>query len=214
MTNGRRCFDRRGCSRGPCRKRGMTLLEVVIALMLFALMSMFLLSGHAHASDSILRAEIERDMAELIRLRLELLALEHEEYRSSTDGEFPADVSTRLLDERKVLGDRYAGYRWEVDFQEVVAAGAQGRVEMDGEGFSPLFPQEGGGTEAESEDEAGDEVQPDEVDRMLFIRVTVYPPGWDERPAADDEQRRGARPLSAWTAVLLPPEEDEESGIR
>jgi len=195
--------------------RGLTLLEVVIALMLFSLMSMLLLSGQAEATDSVARAEVERDMAELLRLRLELAALEHEEYRNTTDGGFPSDVSTRLLDERKVLGEKYSEYRWEVEFREVVAAGAEGRVEIDGEGLDPLFPQEGGGSDVDYEDEAGSEVQPEEIDRMLFIRVTVFPPGWEDAAGGtDEERRRGTRPLSAWTAVPLPPDQQEVEGFR
>jgi len=198
------------------RARGLTLLEVVIALMLFSLMAMFLLSGHANASEEILRAEQERDMAELLRLRLDMIALQYEEYRDgSTEGEFPARISDRLLDEEKILGDRFPGYRWEFEMREVVGAGAEGRVELEGgDVLDVLFSEEGGGTEAETEDEAGAPVQPDEIDRMLYIRVTVYPPDYEEfQPSPEDEEGQRVapvRPRSAWTAIHLPAEESEE----
>lgn len=195
------------------RVRGLTLLEVVIALMLFSLMAMVLLSGHAAASEEILRAEQERDMAELLRLRLDMIALQYEDYRDgSTEGEFPARISDRLLDEEKVLGDRFAGYRWEFEMHEVVAAGAEGRVEIEGgDTLDVLFPEEGGGTES-TDDELGSVVQPDEIDKMLYIRVTVYPPNYEEEPEVPEEGERVApvRPRSAWTAIHLPPDETTE----
>jgi len=193
-------------------RRGLTLLEVVIALLLFAMMSMLLLSGQATSSDEIARAEVERDMAELLRLRLDLVALEHEDYRNGeTEGAFPAHVSTRILDEEKVLGDRYAGYTWKVEFQEVVGAGATGRVEVaGGDAMDVLFPEEGGGTATDDESEAGTPVEADEVDKMLFIQVTVYPPNYEES-ASPDEADRVLQPHSAWTAIYLPPDTTEGS---
>ena len=145
--------------------RGLTLLEVVISLLLFSMMSMFLLSGHARATDLVLRAEIEREMAELLRLRVDLIALEYEDYRDGPDaGEFPSRVSTRIVDEEKVLGDRYAGYRWEVELQEVIGAGAGGAVEIEGgDTHDLLFPEEGTGTSDSPDDELSSEVvQPDQ----------------------------------------------------
>jgi hypothetical protein len=182
--------------------------------MLFSLMAMFLLSGHAAASEEVLRAEQERDMAELLRIRLDMIALQWEQYRDgSTEGEFPARVSDRLLDEEKVLADRFPGYRWEFEMREVVAAGAEGRVEIEGgDVIDVLFPEEGGGTEAD-EDELGSVVQPDEIDKMLYIRVTIYPPDYEEEPAVPDEDGERVapvRPRSAWTAIHLPAEESEE----
>lgn len=186
---------------------GLTLLEVVIALLLFSLMTMFLLSGHARAADAVMRAEIERDMAELLRLRIDLVALEHEEYRSgSGEGEFPANVSTRIVDEEKILGDRFAAYRWEVIITETIGAGATGTVEVEGgESHNLLFAEEG--SAAEDADVEDATVQPEEVDKMIFIQVTVYPPRWAEM---SEEERQGeVRPRTAWTAVHLPPEEGE-----
>jgi hypothetical protein len=176
-------------------------------------MSMFLLSGHARATDLVLRAEIEREMAELLRLRVDLVALEYEDYRDGPEaGEFPSRVSTRILDEEKVLGDRYAGYRWELELREVIGAGAGGTVEIEGgETHELLFPAEG----VSGADETGQEeiVQADQVDRMLFIRVTVYPPGYEEIGYVQDgEERSPIRPRSAWTAITLPPDEDETGG--
>ena len=114
-------------------ERGLTLLEVVIALLLFSMMAMFLLSGQARAADSILRAQIEREMAELLRLRLDLAALEYEEYREgTTDGDFPSDVSSRIIDEDEILGDRFVGYRWEVTVTETIGAGAASTIEIEG----------------------------------------------------------------------------------
>jgi len=194
-------------------ERGLTLLEVVIALLLFAMMSTMLLSGQATSSDEVLRAEIQRDMAELLRLRLDLVALEYEAYRNGqTEGEFPAHVSTRILDEEKVLGDRYAGYTWSVEMKEVVGAGSTGRVEVEGgDALDVLFAEEGGGTEAQDEEEAGTPVQADEVDKMLFIRVTVYPPNYEES-VSQEEADRVLMPHSAWTAIYLPPDDTEGNG--
>ena len=189
-------------------ERGLTLLEVVIALLLFAMMSVFLLSGHARATDAILRAQIEREMAELLRLRLDLATLEREQYSDGTsEGEFPSTDSKRILDEEEVLGDRFAGYRWEVTVTETLGAGAQGSVEVEGgEKYEPLFSEEGGTTDGESEDD-GQLVQPEDVDRMLYIHVTVYPPGYDE--TSDEDRDLALRPRSAWTAIHIPPEKTD-----
>lgn len=190
-------------------ERGLTLLEVVIALLLFSMMAMFLLSGQARSADAILRAQIEREMAELLRLRLDLAALEYEEYREgTTDGDFPADVSSRILDEDEVLGDRFEGYRWEVTISEAIGAGAASTVEIEGGDQHDLLFAEEGSTLTEEDDEEATTVQAEEVDRMIFILVTVYPPRYDE---LSDEEREeaGMRARSAWTAVHLPPGESE-----
>ena len=191
-------------------RRGLTLLEVVLALLLFSMISMFLLSGHADATEAILYAEIERDMAELLRLRLDLVALEYDQYRDgASDGTFPGTVSTRILDEAKALGeDRYPGYRWEVEITEVVGAGSEGTVEIEGgEVHDVLFAEEGTGSETEDPDEGAEMRQADEVDLMLLIRVTIYPPNFDE--ASEEERTAALRPRSAWTAIHLPPDEEE-----
>jgi prepilin-type N-terminal cleavage/methylation domain-containing protein len=190
-------------------ERGLTLLEVVIALLLFALMAMFLLSGQARAADAILRAKIEREMAELLRLRLDLAALEYEEYREGTsEGEFPSDVSSRILDEDEVLGDRFEGYRWEVTITETIGAGAAGTVEIEGGEQHELLFAEEGFVAAEDDDEEMTNVQAEEVDRMVFIHVTVYPPRYDEL-SEEEREEAGMRARSAWTAVHLPPGESE-----
>ncbi len=192
----------------PPSSRGLTLLEVVIALLLFAMIAIFLLEGHGRAADAVLRMQVEREMAELLRLRLDLAALEHEEYREgTTEGTFPATVSTRIVDEEKVLGDRFPGYRWEVTITPMLGGGtASGTVEVqDDRKYEPIFGEEGGAGATDEKEDAS-VVQPEDIDRMLFIQVTVYPPGYD--PAATEP---GAlQPRSAWTAVFFPP--DEESG--
>jgi prepilin-type N-terminal cleavage/methylation domain-containing protein len=189
-------------------ERGLTLLEVVIALLLFAMMAMFLLSGQARAADAILRARIEREMAELLRLRLDLAALEYEEYREgTTEGDFPSDVSSRVLDESEVLGDRFEGYRWEVTISETIGAGASSTVELDGgDTHDLLFAEEG--TSVEDGDEEATSVQAEEVDRMVFILVTVYPPRYDEL-TEEERADAGMQARSAWTAVHQPPDESE-----
>ena len=93
------------------RERGLTLLEVVIALLLFAMVSVMLLSGHARASDAVLRATVDREIAELLAFRLSIIALQPEEYEDGDMGDFPSSgASTRLVDEDKLFGDRYPGY--------------------------------------------------------------------------------------------------------
>lgn len=193
----------------PAGQRGLTLLEVVIALLLFSVMALFLLSGHARASDAVRRAQVEREMAELLRLRIDLAALEYEEYRDrTTEGLFPARVSTRILDEEKVLKDTYPGYRWEVTVTETVGAGAAGLVRVQGgDAIGLLFEEEGGGAPEEDE---GEPKEAGEVDRMLLIQATVYPPGYDD--ATPEEREEALRPRSAWTAVYLPPEEEGGEG--
>jgi len=188
-------------------ERGLTLLEVVIALLLFAMMAMFLLSGQARAADAILRARIEREMAELLRLRLDLAALEYEEYREgTTEGEFPSDVSSRIVDEAEALGDRFEGYRWEVTITETIGAGAASTVEIEGgESHELLFTEEGSAAE---DDEDATSVQAEEVDRMIYILVTVYPPRYDEL-TEEERADAGMQARSAWTAVHLPPDESE-----
>ena len=190
---------------------GLTLLEVVLALLLFSLIGMFMLSGQADATDAVTQAEVERDMAELLRLRLDMVALEYAKYRDGTDaGNFPANVSTAIFDESKELDDRYEGYRWELEIKEVVGAGAEGSVEIEGgDVYDVLFSEEGTGSDTDDPTEGAEMRQPSEVDLMLFIRVTVYPPGYDD--STQEEQARALRPRSAWTAIYLPPEEDEDS---
>ncbi|MHC4549681.1 MAG: PulJ/GspJ family protein [Planctomycetota bacterium] len=195
---------------GRLSERGLTLLEVVIALLLFALMAMFLLSGHARAADAVMRAQIEREMAELLRLRIDLVALEHEQYREgTTEGGFPASVSSRIVDEEEILGDLYADYRWEVTITETIGAGAAGRVEIEGgESHDLLFAEESSSASADEDDEDGTVIQEEEVDRMLFIQVTVYPPRYDEL-TEEEREEEGLQPRSAWTAIHLPTEESE-----
>jgi hypothetical protein len=156
--------------------------------------------------------EMERDMAELLRLRLDLAALEYDDYREGkTEGSFPANVSTRILDEEKVLGDRFPGYRWEVTITPMLGAGAAGQVEVAGDRkYDPLFAEEGGAApSSKGEKVDADVVQPEDIDRMLFVQVTVYPPGYDAHALAS-EQEGVAQPRSAWTAIYLPP--DDEGG--
>jgi hypothetical protein len=180
----------------------------VIALLLFAMIAIFLLEGHSRAADAVLRMQVERDMAELLRLRLDLAALEHEEYREGrTEGVFPATVSRRIVDEEKVLGDRYPGYRWEVTITAALGAGAAGKVEIqDDRTYEPLFGEEGSVATGTDEEEEASVMQSEDIDRMLLIEVIVYPPGYDA--AARTEE--GLQPRTAWTAVYLPP--DEASG--
>jgi prepilin-type N-terminal cleavage/methylation domain-containing protein len=190
------------------RERGLTLLEVVIALLLFAMIALFLLEGHSAEADKVLRMQVERDMAELLRLRLDLAALEHEEYREGmTEGLFPAHVSSRIVDEEKVLGARYPGYRWEVTITAALGAGASGKVEVqDDRTYEPLFGEEGSvAAGAGDEEEEASVMQAEDIDRMLLIQVTVYPPGYN--PSETSEL--GLKPRSAWTAVYLPPDEAE-----
>jgi prepilin-type N-terminal cleavage/methylation domain-containing protein len=191
-------------------QRGLTLLEVVIALLLFAMIAIFLLEGHSRAADAVLRMQIEREMAELLRLRLDLAALEHEEYREgTTEGVFPASVSRRIVDEEKILGDRYPGYRWEVTITAALGAGASGKVEVqDDRTYEPLFGEEGSVVPGTDEEEEASVMQSEDIDRMLLIQVTVYPPGYD--PSSMDEG--GLPPRSAWTAVYLAPEDGEGVG--
>jgi hypothetical protein len=181
----------------------------VIALLLFAMIAIFLLDGHARAADAVLRMQVEREMAELLRLRVDLASLEHEEYREgTTDGTFPADVSTRIVDEEKVLGDRYPGYRWEVTITPMLGAGnTTGTVEVrDDRTYEPLFAEESGvAPTADGKEEDPSVVETEDIDRMLFIQVTVFPPGYDPADMDDD----ALQPRSAWTAVFLPPDEEE-----
>lgn len=191
--------------------RGLTLLEVMIALMLFALMSTVLLSGQGTAAQSIEKAEAMRDMAELLSFRLNLVALQPDEYEDGDTGEFPAvGQSTRIIDEEKVLGDRYAGYTWEVRISETIGSGASGNVSVDGEDpLGSLFREEGStaGEDGEPIESEEEDIGADQVDRMLLIEVTVYPPNWDE---ADREDEEAIQPRTAWTAIPIPEEPTEE----
>jgi type II secretory pathway pseudopilin PulG len=199
-------------------EHGLTLLEVVIALLLFAMIAIFLLEGHSRASDAVMRMQVERDMAELLRLRLDLAALEHDEYREgTTEGTFPATVSRRIVDEEKVLGNRYPGYRWEVTITAALGAGASGKVEVkDDRTYEPLFGEEGSaptGTDtSKGSGKEGEEdtsvMQAEDIDRMLLIEVTVFPPGYD----ASNPDENDLQPRSAWTAVYLPPDEAQGTG--
>ena len=193
------------------RARGLTLLEVVIALLLFALMSTVLLTGQGTAARSVERAEVMRDMAELLGFRLNMVVLQPGEYEDGDSGEFPAaGKSSRLIDEDDIFEDRYEGYTWEVTIQETIGAGASGSVTVDGEeSGGPLFGEEGGASGAEGEPmESDDDVQADAIDRMLLITVTVYPPGWDESERDADDV---ILPRSAWTAIHLPDDSDDSS---
>jgi len=192
--------------RRTARARGLTLLEVVIALMLFALMSVMLLGGLSNAADASLRAQIERNMAELLQLRMQLVTLQPKEYEDGDEGGFPAaGASTRLIDENEVLGDRYAGYTWRVEMVETIGSGAATAVAVDGSEPRNLLFQEEGGAAGENTDEDTGEVTSEDVDQLLFIRVTVYPPDYEE--VSPDEEDTAIRPHSAWTAIFVPPEE-------
>jgi len=70
-------------------RRGLTLLEVVIALLLFSVMSTVLLSGQGTAARAIERAEVMRAMAELIGFRLNMVTLQPDDYQDGDEGEFP-----------------------------------------------------------------------------------------------------------------------------
>ena len=190
-------------------ERGLTLLEVVIALLLFAMVSVMLLSGHARASDAVLRATIDREIAELLAFRLSIIALQPEEYEDGDTGDFPASgASTRLVDEEKLFGDLYGGYRWRVEMLPTIGAGADQTVSVGGgEPRNLLFEEEGSASSDDASQES--EVEADNVDEMLFIRVTIYPPGYDDH-ASEDEEDLALRARSAWTAVPLPDEEAEQ----
>ena len=150
--------------------RGLTLLEVVIALLLFAMMSVMLVSGHGRAADSTLRSEIQREMAELLAFRINMVALQPEEYEDQDTGRFPADgVSGSLVNEEEVFGTLYAGYTWELEMVEAIGAGATSSVSVDGsEPRNLLFDEEGSASLEEDEEP---EVEAGDVDSMLFIRV-------------------------------------------
>ena len=190
-------------------ERGLTLLEVVVALLLFSIMSVMMLGGHGRAADASLKAEIARDIAELLSLRLNLVALQHDEYDDGDRGGFPQNkASTRLVDEEEIFGDLYEGYTWSVEIQETIASGAGGAVSIaGGDPRNLLFDEEGTGAADDEQEEA--EVAVEEVDRMLFIRVTVYPPNYDESEA---DLEGSVQPRSIWTAIHLAPEEAEDDG--
>ena len=191
------------------KQRGLTLLEVVIALMLFAMISVFLLSGHAKAAEATLHAEVERAMAELLSFRLNMVALEHEEYEDGDEGSFPhLGAGDRLVDEEEIFSDRFGGYTWRVEISETIGTGATGPVSVDdSDPRDLLFAEEGGGGDA-GDDEA--DATSEEVDQMLFIRVTIYPPGYDPS-LSDEDMEQALQPRSAWTAIHLPREETEGS---
>jgi len=193
------------------KQRGLTLLEVVIALMLFAMISVFLLSGHAKAAEATLHAEVERAMAELLSFRLNMVALEHEEYEDGDEGSFPhLGAGERLVDEEEIFGDRFGGYTWRVELSQAIGTGATGPVSVDdSDPRELLFAEEGGGGEATGNDDEASATA-EEVDQMLFIRVTVYPPGYDPS-LSDEELEQALQPRSAWTAIHLPREEAEDS---
>ena len=204
---------------GANGEAGLTLLEVIVSLMLFSLMSTLLLGSQGAAADAALNAQIERDIAFLLPFRLNAVALDPEEYeQDEIIGQFPASgVSSRLIDEEELFGTSYEGYSWKVERKEVVGAGSSGTIQVGGNVTEMLFPEEAGlGLPPEEEDqpaaaESGDyeEVDADAVDMMLFIKVTVYPPGFDPNDMLEEEGRAGG-PRSAWTAIILPKEETEE----
>ena len=195
------------------RARGLTLLEVVIALLLFAMMSTVLLTGQGTAARAIERAEVMRDMAELLSFRLNMVALQPSEYQDGDQGEFPSQgQSTRLIDEIDVFSDRYEGYTWEVTIAETIGAGASGSVSIDGDDpRQTLFESEGTGGGDDAGDESDEELEADAVDRMLLITVTVYPPGWED---ADRDEADAIQPRSAWTAIHLPTETEDSGNAR
>ena len=198
---------------------GLTLLEVIVSLMLFSLMSTLLLGSQGAAADSALDAQIERDIAFLLPFRLNAVALDPEEYdQDEIIGQFPAGgVSSRLIDEEELFGTTYEGYTWKVERKEVIGAGSSGTVQVGGNVAEMLFPEEAGlglatddeGQPSVDENEDYEEVDADAVDMMLFIKVTVYPPGYDPHDVPGENARAGG-PRSAWTAVILPKEEEEE----
>ncbi|NJN14770.1 MAG: type II secretion system protein [Planctomycetes bacterium] len=185
--------------------RGLTLLEVVIALLLFAMISVMLLSGQSGAARAAERAQVARDMSELLALRLNLIALQPDDYESGEQGWFPATgKSSRILDEEKVFGERYEGYRWEVQIEETIGSGTTQTASIGGsEPRNLLFAEEGSATEATE----SAEVEPEEVDRLLLIQVTIYPPGYEESHAGEEGW---LQPRMVWTAIPLPEEEASE----
>jgi hypothetical protein len=180
----------------------------MIALMLFSLMSTILLTGQGTAARSIEKAEAMRDMAELLSFRLNMIVLQPDEYEDGDRGTFPeSSKSSRLVDEEDVFGDRYEGYTWEVTIAETIGAGSSGSVSIEGgEPQNALFSEEGGGG-AEGEGGEEEDVEADQVDRMMLITVTVYPPNYDEADADDPDS---VKPRSVWTAINLLEEESEQ----
>ena len=145
-------------------------------------------------------------MAELLAFRINMVALQPEEYEDGDTGRFPADgVSTRLVDEEEVFGTLYEGYTWELEMMPTIGAGATSAVSVGGsEPRNLLFDEEGSASPEEDEEP---EVEAGDVDSMLYIRVTIYPPDYEEEPAQDEET--AIRPRSAWTAVHWVEEEAE-----
>ncbi len=192
--------------------RGLTLLEVVIALLLFAMISVMLLSGQSSAAEAAYRAQVARDVSELLAIRCNLVVLDPADYESGDSGTFPASgKSTRILDEEKVFGDRYEGYTWEVQIEETIGSGATTAARVGGsDPRNLLFSEEGSAPDAKSGTEEAD-VEPEEVDRLLLIQVTVFPPGYDPL----DIGKEGAmRPRVVWTAIPLPEEDAEGTATR
>lgn len=189
-------------------ERGLTLLEIVVALMLFAVMGTLLLSGQGRAADQILKARIERDIAYLLPLRLNLVALSPDDYENGDEGGFPSDKTSRFLEESKILGDEYSGYRWRLEKIETVGAGADAPSKVAGGDPMDLLFSEEQQTAEEGAEPA--EVESDKLDRMWFLRVTVFPPGYDEN-APQEVKDGGVPPRAAWTAIAIPPETEEET---
>jgi type II secretory pathway pseudopilin PulG len=196
------------------RVRGLTLLEVVVALLLFAMMATMMLESQSTAVTATYKAELETTMAYLLSFRLSMVQLLPEDYDDQEEGTFPASgKSTRFFDEDKIFADkkRYRGYAWEVVKQETVGAGSDSLVNVDGTELDPLFPEEGGTTASGDSIPIDDvpEKEPKDVDRMILIKVTIYPPGYDAT-AEPDEVR--IPPRSAWTAIPVVPANEEEAG--
>lgn len=188
-------------------ERGLTLLEVVVALLLFSLMAMLLLSGQSAASDSLLKARTERQIAYLLPLRLNLVALDPEAYEDGEEGAFPSDIENRFFDESKVFGPECDGFRWRVEKAETIGAGSDGAAKIPGgDSLDMLFSEE---TQTpEDEGEEAPEVEAASLDRMWFLRVTVYPPGWNES-LSEEEKQALPKPRSVWTAIPIPATEEE-----
>jgi hypothetical protein len=181
-------------------ERGLTLLEVVVALLLFSVMGVLLLSGQSTAADSLLRARTERDISYLLPLRLNLAALSPDEYEDGEEGGFPSDKESRFFEEDEVFGAEYEGYRWRIEKAEAIGSGSEGPAKIPGgDALEVLFAEEGA---APGEGEEAPEVEAESLDRMWYLRVTVYPPGYSES-LTDEEKRQIPQPRSAWTAIAI-----------
>ncbi|MHC4471251.1 MAG: prepilin-type N-terminal cleavage/methylation domain-containing protein [Planctomycetota bacterium] len=175
-----------GCRPSPAQA-GFTLLELVVALVLFAFIVVEVLADR----ETSIKMSADARVIQTVRY---LAAAKIDEIRHDPDrfGESDEDDFSYLNDEQNVQD--FSHYRWELEMKRLVVVGASEDGEED-----HLFEEDE--EEEPAQTGEGGAVPPGYVRRLTLV-VQFEPEGGEARPD-----------LSVKIVTYIPDEEEEEEGL-